>query len=570
MEEEFEKKSNNKFLKILIPMIILILIIGAGVAYYFMSTTPKNIFTKAVDKIFSNIEEEKFDTLKTNVELSMNIESDNSEIQSIGQMVNNVKIKTNQEIDLNNKIVNEAVSASFLGQDLLNVECIIKDETSYMFLKNIFTKYIEVPLEDIGYEDIFTIMKDIEKIADKEVLAETNKIVKAELKDKTYEQTKEELMINGENVKVTKSTLVLTPEEASNMVATIITNIKDNEKIMNSFENNEEIKTTMKELVNAINEVSSEMVAENGEKIKISIYTKGLKHEAVKFDIDLVDNDQTIGMGLVKVSENNYLLYITQDKTELISISIIDEKKDEKSGTMTFKIDMSNLMQEADSGINSLALIIKGKYNVEYNAKVESPEITDSVKYDEITEEDAMEMYENLQKTELYILLEQSGVLNTSDMYEVSDMPVETLETIETEPEVTAFDYTVKYDVPEGFRSATYNTLDYKYYSDENFNNIVIYINKETKQNYLDLLKEADSLTADIYEEQEISGIKTVTVGNKEFSYRTITYNYYGNKFIDSYFCYEIEEGILYVVETSIQEGTVEDAELNKFLEIQL
>ena len=180
MEEEFEKKSNKKFLKILIPIIILILIIGAGVAYYFISTTPKNIFTKAVDAIFGNVEEENYDTLKTNIELSMSIESDNSDIQSIGQIVNSVKVNTNQEIDLNNKVINEAISASFLGQELLNIEYIIQNETSYMFLKDIFSKYIEVPLEDIGYEDIFTIMKDIEKIADEEVLAETNKIVKAE------------------------------------------------------------------------------------------------------------------------------------------------------------------------------------------------------------------------------------------------------------------------------------------------------------------------------------------------------------------------------------------------------
>ena len=201
---------------------------------------------------------------------------------------------------------------------------------------------------------------------------------------------------------------------------------------------------------------------------------------------------------------------------------------------------------------------------------MEIPEITDSVKYDEIIEEDAMEMYENLQKTELYTLLEQSGLLNTSDLYEFSDMPSDMLETIETEPKVSAFNYTVNYDVPDGFSAASYNTADYKYYFDENLNSAIIRIEKETEENYLELLKEADSLTADLYEEQEISGIKTLTVGNKEFSYRTITYNYYGNKIIDSYYCYEIADGVLYIVEASIQEGTVEDTELNKFLEITL
>ena len=275
-------------------------------------------------------------------------------------------------------------------------------------------------------------------------------------------------------------------------------------------------------------------------------------------------------MNFVKASENNYIFFILQDEKELLNISIIDEKKDDKSGTITYKIDMSSLMKEIDSGINSLAIIIKGKYNVEYNAKVEIPEITDSVKYDEITENDAKEMYENLQKTELYTLLEQSGLINTSDMYEVSDMPIATLETIETEPEVTAFDYTVKYDIPEGFSGESYNTADYKYYFDENLNSAIVRIEKETKENYLDFLKEADSLTADLYEGQEISGIKTITVGDKEFSYRTITYTYNGTKYTDSYYCYEIEKGYIYVVETSIEEGTVSDEEINKFLEIQL
>lgn len=569
MEEEFEKKSSKKFLKVLIPIIILMLVIGIGIAYYFISITPKNIFAKAVDKIFSNTEED-YDTLKTNIELSMSIESDNSDIQSIGQIVNSVKIKTNQEIDLNNKVINEAVSASFLGQDLLNAEYIIKDETSYMFLKDIFSKYIEVPLEDIGSENIFSIMGDIKNIASEEALGEISKIVKNELKDKTYEQAKEEIMVNGEKVKVTKSTLVLTPKETFNTLLSVLNEIKNNDTIMNKFSNKEDIKEVIQEIIDEMKYAFEDLSVGNGEKIKISIYTKGIKHEAVRFDIDLIDNNEKMGMSFVKVSENNYLLSISQNKAELINISIIDEKKDEKSGTITYKIDMSSLMKETDSGIDSLALIIKGKYNVEYNSKVEIPEITDSVKYDEITEEDAMEMNENLEKTELYTLLEQSGLLNTSDSYEVLEMPVETLEIIETEPEVTAFDYTVKYSVPEGFGGESYNTADYKYYFDENLNSAIVRIEKETKENYLDFLKEADSLTADLYEGQEISGIKTLTVGDKEFSYRTITYNYFGNKIIDSYYCYEIADGILYIVETSIQEGTVEETELNKFLEIQL
>jgi len=578
MEEEFNKKSSKNILKILIPIVILVILIGAGLAYYFISNTPKNIFAKAVDGVFDSIKQEEYETLKSNVEVSMNIESDNSDIKSVGQIISNVKLKSNQEIDLNNKIVNEAIAISYSGEELLNLECIIEEETAYVFLQDLFSKYIEIPLDEIGLEeDIFTTMQKTKNITDKAVLSEVNKIIKAELKDKTYKQEKEELLIDGETVKTTKSTLILTSKEANEMIVSILNNIKENDRIMTIFEDKEEAIDLIEELIEGIEDSYTELSETVAE---ISIYTKGiLNKEVVRVELNVTDDEQEAGLYITKISEDNYLFVATFDEEELFNVNILEEKEDRNSGKITIKFDLSNLIQ--GTGINEIVAVIKAKYNVEYDTKIEIPEFTDSVELEKMTEQDANEIMVNAQKviTKLGEILVEAGIIDTSELYQLQNLidnkqkisgQEEIVSGNTTVPEVTYDNYKVKYNVPAGFMTSAYNTPDYKYYSDENLNSVTVTIEKETKNNYLEFLKESYSLTSDLYENQEISGIKTLNIGGKEFSYRTITYTNLGYNYTESYYCYELGDGYLYVVEADIEDGTVLETELNKFLEIQL
>lgn len=567
MEEEFEGKSRRKTVKILMFIIILAIIIGFVILYYYTMKTPKNIFAKSIEKAFEQLEEKNYESYKNELEVSMKIDSENQDIQTANLILNSLKIKLNQEIDLKNSNINEVATINFLGDDLINLEFIEQDEKIYFFEKNIFSKYIELPTEEInqevGYNTIEAISQ-IQEIMNKKTLKEISKCIVLELKDKNYEQSKEKLTIEGETFNTTKSTLFLTASEVRESLKNILSNIKNNEKIMKNIENKEEIASLIDELINyEIPYNRSTAYAE----FEISIYTKGIKNDVVKVELTIHNGSDDISIGMTKTSQDQCRIAVLNNSEELFNIKLENEKKDEKSGTLTATIDLTNFMNlMAEETYEKTKVIVKIKYNEEYNNKVEKADIQESVKLEELTEEDFEEMLENIEKTNWYTLLEQWGIFENSALHKAKELTEQELLS-NTNTEVTLEGLTVKYNVPESFTLAT-SKENQKYYLDESINSVTVKLDKETKENYFELLKEVDALTADFYKNQEISGIKTITIDNREFSYRTITYMYEDISYEDTYYCYEIEKGVLYTVETSIEKDGMADADITNFLEI--
>lgn len=575
MEEEFEEKSGKKALKVLIPIIILIILLGAGAIYYYTINTPRNIFSKAIEKAIEKLEEPEYNSYKGDLELSMKLESDNQDIQTLNLVLNNLKIRTNQEIDLKDKNMNNVITVNFLGDDLINLEFVEQDAKMYFFEKSIFSKYIELPTEEIETEvgyNTFEVINQAESFINKENLKEISKIIISEIKDKEYTQSKEELTINGEKIKTAKSTLRLTTNEIIAGIKNILNKVKENEKIMSSFTNREEVKNNIESIVENIGEID---LGQENETLEISLYTKGRKQDIVKVEVVAKDNEAAIELDITKFEDDKYVLNVLENETTIFNLKLENEKKDKKSGTLTATLDLTNIMSLISSSdeYGATRAILKVKYNEEYNNKIEKADVQNSVKLEELTEEDLKEIEENIQKSNWYTLLEKSGLFGdiglmnneevNSEFYKLEN----TLE--DTNPEVTLEGHTVKYSVPENFKLTT-SQENQKYYLDENINSVTVKIDKETKENYFELLKEVDALTADFYKNQEISGIKTVTVGDKEISYRTINYTYDDINYEDTYYCYEIEKGILYTVETSIEKNDSNNIDINKFLEINL
>lgn len=444
----------------------------------------------------------------------------------------------------------------------------------YLFEKSIFNKYIELPTEEIEQtlgDNITETISQVKEIMNKKTLREISNYIVLELKDKSYEQSKEKLTINGETFNTTKSTLFLTASEVRESLKSILENIKNNETIMENIKNKEEVASLIDELINyEIPYNRSTAYAE----FEISIYTKGIKNDVVKVEIMVNAGDDCVNMGMTKTSQNQYRVAVIANSEELFNIKLENEKKDEKSGTLTVTLDLTNFINLiSEETYEETKIIVKTKYNEEYNNKVEKADIQESVKLEELTEEDFEEMLENIEKTNLYTLLKQWGLVEDDELFVETKIYSEDLGmqelTDNTNSEVTLEEFTVKYNVPENFTIAT-SKENQKYYLDENINSVTVKLDKETKENYFELLKEVDALTADFYKNQEISGIKTIIVGDKEFSYRTVTYTYEDISYEDTYYCYEIEKGLLYTVETSIEKNEATNMDITKFLEINL
>ena len=163
----------NKLLFILIPVIIILLAVLGGFIYLKLNSNPKKIFTGAINKAFEFLEvkEDKYTTVKSKVELSGSIESEDESVKEVKDILENSKIAINSEVDTKNLFANEDIQVVYNNEDLINLDAVIQDEKIYIKFRDWLDKYIEVPIEvqlndvadNLGSIDTSLLLKSVQE-----------------------------------------------------------------------------------------------------------------------------------------------------------------------------------------------------------------------------------------------------------------------------------------------------------------------------------------------------------------------------------------------------------------------
>ena len=310
-------------------------------------------------------------------------------------MLKAIKLKATLEKDLDKKIFNENLLATYDGEQVISVDLLVQDNKMYAYLNDLFSKYIEfneADLEGVDLSSIFTATEAVE--VDENLLKDIKQILIDEVNSR--ELTQEKTKLNDENV--LKTTLRLTPNDILDIAIKILNKI-------NEYENIPELEEAIEDL-----RIEMEYSDETENYVDISVYTKGLKNELVKAEALMIDKDydEAIVFELEKNSEQEYTVKISlneestsvSEATELMSITVNEEN--ENKGTIKFEMNIE------DQG--SIALNIN--YNVDYNANIEERDVSNSIDANSLTEEDAMEIMENIQKNEILYSIIQLMVVN--------------------------------------------------------------------------------------------------------------------------------------------------------------
>jgi len=393
IEEKFEKKSSKK-VAITISIIVILLIVAVVAGFFYLSYTrkPEQIFSKAVSEVFEPLEKDSSEKrAKIDLELSMEMESNDFEVAMANEMLKSAKIKSTTEIDLDKKIFNENLGISYAGQEIISADALIQNEKMYFYLNEIYSKYIEVPEEYYGGEDLSTIFETNTEISEEELVNDIKQILLDEIDAREF--VKENVELNGENVQ--KSTLKLTPKEILEITVKILEKYNEYVPTEEKAELIEDLKT----------EIEYSEDTEN--YLDISIYTKGLKNELVRAEIVMVDKEleEAICIQASKEAENTMIIkFLINEQasningaTEMFIITI--KEADENKGTAELK------MENVD---DDMSITIKIKYAIDYNATIEDKNTSNSISIDNLTDEDYAEMYENIEKNPiLYSIVEQ-------------------------------------------------------------------------------------------------------------------------------------------------------------------
>lgn len=264
-----------------------------------------------------------------------------------------------------------------------------KAEKVYFDLGEFFDKTLEV--------DVSEALKDSEDLESSSLTLgqlisakKASSILKKEIKDQLIEDnmTTEKVNINDE--KLTKNTLKITGKELAQMSANICKNLMENKKFTKCFENPEQ---TKKYLENVVETFEKGQFSEKFD-VEISVYTKGIFKTVKRIDIVVSENNEKTSYVLTKVNKEEFVLEIEKDDKNVFLCDIkIQEKND------VYNIEFSFEQYEEKT-------VIKMAISYKYDEELTEVDTTNSVNVEKMSEKDSMKIYNNLANSKLYEIIE--------------------------------------------------------------------------------------------------------------------------------------------------------------------
>ena len=519
--------------------IIAIVGIAGGLLVYF--TLPRQIFTTSLDKIVKPVLKGlEYESYLTDFEFNSEIQSENagSEFNEIANIFNNISISGKMGVDVNNKLALMELDSNFNDKELISANMYLQDAKAYIYLEELFDKYISADVED--YEEIFNVTDANEDL--KEIINDVTKAFKKSLKNEYFTKEKE----NG----FTKNTLVLDHKNTSEIVINVLELLKKNEKFISSITEiaNIERQDVLDGIEEALDQLKSITEYKDDNIIKISIYTKGLFGTLSKFSID----SEELSIYVNKDSKYDYSYKIVQYNEELLSGKVYYNNTNKKN-TLNFTIDLDGII-----------LKFNLNYNTKYNGDLEKVNVKDSIDYTEFTEDDATVILENLEKNEgLVELVEKLENLDLGDI-NLGDSSISKGETHKLTD--VYGDTGVIVNVPSGAKIdfqgnfiLTYSINNVDVSAEISFNDSVDDYFKDFEEYDMKSLQNAS------YTNVKLSELKSVQTASGLLYYKELSYNsnYTTDTYYEKIYCLQVSDEMVY----SVSLESKNQANINSILE---
>ena len=406
-EKDFEKKPKKKVgLIITVVVLVLVALIAAGGFVYlkFFNNKPQKILEKAISKAFEMTEKTAKNEGKLDIELSASLNSTSQDMMMANTYLQMIKLNLTTEFNMDKKVLNQGISVSAFDEPVISVEGLIQDNNIYFLLNNIYSKYIQVPSEEMeGVEpnEIFN-TENIE--VSEKLVKELKQILLDEVNSK--ELTQENVEVDGD--KLTKTTVKFTAKEIEQIITKLTVELYKISPV-----------NDVKNIVEGLEQIEiDEEDAENDNYLEISIYTKRLTGKIVKTEIVMINvaDDEAIVVTIAEKEDEKVEITFAMNEDSIATnkavtmFTLTIKEEEENKGTVTLKANID----EAASSVT-----ITAKYSIDYNAKVEPKNVRNSINANDLTEKDMNEMMTNIENNKFLYSIIQS--LSTTRLMEKAE-----------------------------------------------------------------------------------------------------------------------------------------------------
>lgn len=435
------KKSGKKFPIIAVVIIVVIALIAILLGYFMTKkTSSKDIFDKAIsyssnklNGYIPSVSDAVSETYSFKTELDLNKSIVAPEYYSF---INDLEIKGNATVDFKNKLLSMKLSPSYKNESLVDLVAFGTNNNFYISLGELFSKYINIPLAEEDYNKVFEMYSKQGLEDTKTVLNEIEIGLRKSLKEDYFKSEQETLTIDNKEVKTTKHTLVLT-EKNTTLLAKDLLAYLNNDKFLDSFQrlidssnNSTDLENTDYEIDFSVNtkESINEAIKSLEEKINSNDFTEDetyflsifvdSNNSFVSLSFNYVNSEQSevTLMDIVKLEKGKYsfefsnldnlkVLYGTvSTKDKETNLEVYINANNESVGIIKLNIDTligtSNTtnISITNSMIGTIKFIVTNSRS--NKAEITLPDFSNSVTYEQITEEDYRAMLEKIMQKE--------------------------------------------------------------------------------------------------------------------------------------------------------------------------
>ncbi|MBO5477661.1 MAG: zinc ribbon domain-containing protein [Clostridia bacterium] len=514
-----------------------------------------------------------------NISTSVQLSTDIEELASVDGISADVNLQYDlsaKEIFAKAKVKQNDVT--YLdGQMFMN----ILEKKIYVGETSIYDKLISVDIPEETLTTIEDALAEVE-LRDKST---ANTIAKSfanainnNLDKEYFSSEKVTVTIDSKEKKVTDNALILTGDEIQKLFVDVIETLKEDDKFLKAYGDSSE------DLVTVLDLLKDEVEATDIEaEVEVHYYTSGLFDSFVGAAVVLNDTsaDETVAVEVIAKEDNNYevalkSITLSTEQTILTANVKVNEMTDKE---MNVEFSVGNEL------IGEIAL--KVVTTQEYGVKVEEVNVADAVNVEDLTEDDLLEISDNLENSALYTVLE--SYMGAEDDYDYEDDDYDYDYDDEELPAgvtlkngqscvITYDDDVVKFMVPSTFEE-DYGGNSYKVYAKEvEYDTSRVYIDAEwdTVEDYAQYLDESLDYLKDMegYVDIKVSDAEEVEVNGVTFNKKITSYTYksgnYSHTYTSTYYYTKINDEYTYAVEVDDEDGLITDSELTKFLTIEM
>lgn len=578
-EKDIKKRHSIITIAILAAVVVIVAVIGMII---FGSKSAEQLYENVVKSVITDLYAGDATTAKSaNVSVSAEMSTDINEIKDL---INGLKLSTNVQYNLETKQAVLGLAIDKNNDSYLNAQGMVdlNQNEAYITESNLYSKVIKTQIpteyqdlikEYLGEDDEIVGSKSVAKKASRKIYKTINKNLNKEL----YSREKATLTINGKNKKVKDNILTITSDQLKGVIENTTKSLKMDNDFLACYKDRNQIIDAL----DTFEDLADELDGLN-EKYVVHYYTSGMTNSFVGLNMVTIDEyeDESI-VEVIKTSNKVYEINIKEkidgilENLGTINLTINKNNKNQK--------DIVLSMNMKDVGNFALNL----KTTSAYNKGINILDTTNAVDYQDLTDEDIEEIYNNFTNSKLYEVVatyldeitEMLGLSHGTDSSSDRNVPAGVI-VGPGQSFVKSYDEdVVVFDVPASFEEE-YAGLSYQRFSKDSKTKETAYIDVDCN---FDTLEEYEETIEDIvksYKEEEgytnvkLSDREEIKVGentfykkNFEYSYKSGSSSYTSMK---TYYYIPITEEYVYSIEIDDEDKIVTNQDIEKLLTIEV